>query len=74
MYTIQGYFKKKFDNLNPLIIFAPVLYTSLIKKGRGKWPDEALTTCFGLKFNPMSKVPTPSRSSGTDKSDSKLLQ
>lgn len=25
-------------------IFAPVLLTSLIKKGRGIWPDEALAT------------------------------
>jgi hypothetical protein len=45
MYLLQNRFKKKFDNLNRVIIFAPVLYTSLIKKGRGKWPDEALTTC-----------------------------
>ena len=30
---LQNSFKKKFDNLNPVIIFAPVLYTSLIKKG-----------------------------------------
>jgi hypothetical protein len=53
MYTVQGHLKKKFDNLNPLIIFAPVLYTSLIKKGRGKWPDEALTTCMLVLKKPL---------------------
>lgn len=29
-----------------LTIFAPVLYNLLIKKGRGIWPAEALTTSY----------------------------
>ena len=50
MYLLQNSFKKKFDNLNLVIIFAPVLYTSLIKKGRGKWPVEALATLAVIRL------------------------
>ena len=49
--------KKKYP-----LTFATVLYKSLIKKGRGLWPDEALTTYpflfFGIK---VEKVPNPSQ-------------
>jgi hypothetical protein len=39
-------------------LYTTFFNNSLIKKGRGKWPNDALTTCFDLKKN-RSKVPTP---------------
>ena len=38
------YLKKDLANSNSAFNFAPVLCDSLIKKGRGKWPNDALAT------------------------------
>jgi hypothetical protein len=37
-------FKKDLEDSTSQLNFAPVLSDSLIKKGRGKWPDDALAT------------------------------
>lgn len=42
--TVMLFFKKDLADKNSCFNFAPVLCESLIKKGRGIWPDDALAT------------------------------
>lgn len=54
----------------PTHIFVPVLTISLIKKGRGTWPDEALAT--PQDNTPGTGANSISAQAGVDKSDAKV--